>query len=169
MGGHLYFFSLTVGRTIHSAWGCPRGVMVKAMDCGTVVSEFVLQSRYYVHFRANTLGKGMNPLIPKVYMPLNKDMTDLFCTSSTKCALCHLLTGLYSMMARFGSTVHLLPIYIYIYIYHKAFVNTHLVSYKKKKTLYDICINPILLSRAERCTRFELRVFFLLGWLPNQG
>ena len=28
-----------------------------------VVREFVLQSRYYVHFRANTLGKGMNPLI----------------------------------------------------------------------------------------------------------
>ena len=43
--------------------GCPRGVMVKAMDCGIVVREFVLQSRYYVHFRANTLGKGMNPFI----------------------------------------------------------------------------------------------------------
>ncbi len=43
--------------------GCPRGVMVKAMDCGIVVREFVLQSRYYVHFRANTLRKGMNPLI----------------------------------------------------------------------------------------------------------
>ena len=43
--------------------GCPRGVMVKAMDCGIVVYEFKLQSRYYVHFRANTLGKGMNPLI----------------------------------------------------------------------------------------------------------
>ena len=43
--------------------GCPRGVMVKAMDCGIVVREFVLQSRYYVHFLANTLGKGMNPLI----------------------------------------------------------------------------------------------------------
>ena len=43
--------------------GCPRGVMVKAMNCGIVVLEFVLQSRYYVHFRANTLGKGMNPLI----------------------------------------------------------------------------------------------------------
>ena len=43
--------------------GCPRGVLVKAMDCGIVVREFVLQSRYYVHFRANTLGKGMNPLI----------------------------------------------------------------------------------------------------------
>ena len=43
--------------------GCPRGVMVKAMDGGIVVREFVLQSDYYVHFRANTLGKGMNPLI----------------------------------------------------------------------------------------------------------
>ena len=41
----------------------PRGVMVKAMNCGIVVREFVLQSRYYVHFRANTFGKGMNPLI----------------------------------------------------------------------------------------------------------
>ena len=28
---------------------CPRGVMVKAMDCEIVVSEFELQSRYYVH------------------------------------------------------------------------------------------------------------------------
>ena len=27
------------------------GVMVKAMDCGIVVREFVLQSRYYIHFR----------------------------------------------------------------------------------------------------------------------
>ena len=35
----------------------------KAMDCGIVVSEFVFQSRYYVHFRANTLGKDMSPLI----------------------------------------------------------------------------------------------------------
>ena len=37
--------------------------MVKAMDCGIVVSEFVFLSSYYVHFRTNTLGKGMNPLI----------------------------------------------------------------------------------------------------------
>ena len=43
--------------------GCLCGVMVKAMDCGIVVSEFVLQSRYYVYFLTNTLGKGMNPLI----------------------------------------------------------------------------------------------------------
>ena len=42
---------------------CPRGVMVKAMDCGIVVSEFVFQTHYYVHFRTNTLEKGMDPLI----------------------------------------------------------------------------------------------------------
>ena len=36
--------------------------MVKALDYGIVVSEFELQLRYYVHFRTNTLGKGMNPL-----------------------------------------------------------------------------------------------------------
>ena len=27
--------------------GCPRGVMVKAMDCGIVVNEFELQSHDY--------------------------------------------------------------------------------------------------------------------------
>ena len=43
--------------------GCPRGVMVKAMDSGMVVSEFKLQSRYYSHFQTNNLGKVMNPLI----------------------------------------------------------------------------------------------------------
>ena len=49
---------------IHTEFkGCPCGVMVKAMDCRIVVSEFVLQSHYYVHFWANTLEKGMNPLI----------------------------------------------------------------------------------------------------------
>ena len=42
--------------------GCPRGVMVKALDCGIVVREF-----YYVHFRANTLGKGMNTPYPPSY------------------------------------------------------------------------------------------------------
>ena len=47
--------------------GCPRCVMVKAMNCGIVVREFVLQSRYYVHFRANTLGKGIEPPYPPSY------------------------------------------------------------------------------------------------------
>ena len=37
--------------------------MVKEMAYVIVVLEFVLQSRYYVHFQATTLGKGMNPLI----------------------------------------------------------------------------------------------------------
>ena len=59
----LYLFIQRFGRcTLRplSTVPCPRGVMVKAMNCGIVVREFVLQSRYYVHFRANTLGKGMN-------------------------------------------------------------------------------------------------------------
>ena len=56
--------------------GCPRGIMVKAMDCGIVVSEFVLQSCYNVHFRANTLGKGMNLPYPPSYK-LNSTTTVL--------------------------------------------------------------------------------------------
>ena len=55
--------TLSNQKKYHLLRGCPRGVMVKAMDCGIVVREFVLQSRYYVHFRSNTLGKDMNPLI----------------------------------------------------------------------------------------------------------
>ena len=47
--------------------GCPRGVMVKAMDCGIGVREFILQSRYYIHFLANNFGKGMNPPYPPSY------------------------------------------------------------------------------------------------------
>ena len=50
-------------RNYQKKGGSPRGVMVKAMDCGIVVREFELQSHYYVHFQVNTLGKGMNPLI----------------------------------------------------------------------------------------------------------
>ena len=57
---HCYITDLSI---YLSVGGCPRGVMVKAMDCGIVVREFVLQSCYYVNFRPNTLGKGMNPLI----------------------------------------------------------------------------------------------------------
>ena len=37
--------------------------MVKAMDCGIVVSKFELQSQYDVHFQTNTPGKGIKPLI----------------------------------------------------------------------------------------------------------
>ena len=54
-------YTAILGATLHKE--DIRGVMVKAMNCGIVVWEFVLQSRHYVHFRANTLGKGMNLLI----------------------------------------------------------------------------------------------------------
>ena len=43
--------------------GCPHGVMVKSLGCRIIVSEFELQSHYYIHLQTNTLGKGMNPLI----------------------------------------------------------------------------------------------------------
>ena len=42
-------------------------MMVKAMDCGIVVSEFVLQSLYHVHFRANAIGKGKKKPYPPSY------------------------------------------------------------------------------------------------------
>ena len=38
-------------------------VVVNVLDCELVVNEFKIQSRYDVHFRTNTRGKGMNPLI----------------------------------------------------------------------------------------------------------
>ena len=46
---------------------CPRGVGVKALNLGILVNKFELQSRYYAHFRTNTLGKGMNPPYPPIY------------------------------------------------------------------------------------------------------
>ena len=58
---------------------CPRGVMVKAIDSGILVNEFVLQSRYYVHFRANTRGKGINPLSSQLWAKKY-----LYCSSRRK-------------------------------------------------------------------------------------
>ena len=37
--------------------------MTDVLDCDIVVSDLKLQSSYYVNFKTNTLGKGMNPLI----------------------------------------------------------------------------------------------------------
>ena len=45
--------------------------MAKVPDWGLQVSKFKLQLRYYIHFQANTLEKGMNPSIP-LSMALNK-------------------------------------------------------------------------------------------------
>ena len=41
----------------------PYGGVINVLDYGIVISEFELQLRYHVHSRANTLDKGMNPLI----------------------------------------------------------------------------------------------------------
>ena len=46
----------------------PSGVVDNVLDCNIVVDKFVLQSRYYVHFRVNNLRKGMNFLIPTLAM-----------------------------------------------------------------------------------------------------
>ena len=39
------------------------GVVANVLDCDIVVSEFELQSRYYIPFQTNTLGKDINTLI----------------------------------------------------------------------------------------------------------
>ena len=44
--------------------GSPHGVVINMQDCNIIESEFELQLNFYVHFQTNTLGKGMNPLIP---------------------------------------------------------------------------------------------------------
>ena len=41
-----------------------RSAVANGLDCDIVGSEFELQSRYYVHFRTNTLEKDMNPHYP---------------------------------------------------------------------------------------------------------
>ena len=52
-----------------------RGVVANVLDCDIVVSSFDIQSHYCIHFRTNTFGKGMKPLIPpamcKVASPLS--------------------------------------------------------------------------------------------------
>ena len=52
------------------------GVMIKALNSRIVVSESGLQSKYYVQFQTNTLGKGMNPFIPPNH-GLNSTLTVL--------------------------------------------------------------------------------------------
>ena len=59
----IILFHESFSQKLERKGGCSSGVMVNAMDCGIVVSEFELQSCYYVNFRTNTLGKGMNSLI----------------------------------------------------------------------------------------------------------
>ena len=37
-----------------------RGVVAKVLFCYIIVNEFEFQSCYYIHFRTNTIGKGIN-------------------------------------------------------------------------------------------------------------
>ena len=57
---HMFAHSKVTSRIAHTK---ASPLMVKAMDYEIVVREFELQSRYYVHFRTNTLGKGMYPIL----------------------------------------------------------------------------------------------------------
>ena len=41
-----------------------RGVMAEMLDCGHDVSEFKLQSLYYVYFRTNAFWERYNPPYP---------------------------------------------------------------------------------------------------------
>ena len=45
-----------------------RGVVANVMNNNTVMSEFELQSRYYVHFRANAQRKGGNPSLFQLWV-----------------------------------------------------------------------------------------------------
>ena len=56
---------LVFDRNIYNHIG---GVMAKVLDYDLEVSEFELQSRYYVDFRTNTLGKDVeHPYSPQLW------------------------------------------------------------------------------------------------------
>ena len=51
----------------HLCRECPGGAMVKAMNCGIVVSEFKLQSCYYVNFPRKKNWETYEPPYPPSY------------------------------------------------------------------------------------------------------
>ena len=57
-----------------SSGSSPHDVVANMLDCDIIVNKFKLHSCYYVHFQANTLGKGMNILILPSYV-LNSTTT----------------------------------------------------------------------------------------------
>ena len=75
MSGNLIIFhkSLVLLETLH-VYGylicereCPCSVMIKELDCGIVVSEIEIQSRYIIHFWSNTFGERHEPSYPPSY------------------------------------------------------------------------------------------------------
>ena len=55
--------------------------MADVLDRDSFVNKFELQSRYYVHFRTNILGKGMNPPLPFPAIQLNSIGNDAISSS----------------------------------------------------------------------------------------
>ena len=60
---YAYFLSSPADTGRNFSRECPHGVIVKAMDCRIIVSDFELQLLYYVNLQTNTLQKDMKPLI----------------------------------------------------------------------------------------------------------
>ena len=61
------FLSYEFGRILinpYNTRGSSLGVMANLLDCDIIVSEFKLQSCYYIHFQAKAHGKCMNLLFP---------------------------------------------------------------------------------------------------------
>ena len=63
--------------------GVTGGIMGVVLGSCLKINEFELQLRYYINFRINTLGKGMNSLI-LTYPPSNYDLN---------CTIANLLKG----------------------------------------------------------------------------
>ena len=63
---HQNFFGVFIWRS----WGSlpHRFVVANMQDWDIFVSEFKLQSRYYIHLRINTLGESINPLISQLLL-----------------------------------------------------------------------------------------------------
>ena len=51
----------------HKLEGSHHGVMAKVLDYSLEISEFELQSRYYVHFQTTTFEKAMKTAYPSSY------------------------------------------------------------------------------------------------------
>ena len=49
---------------VYRAGGSPCNIVANVLDYNILVTEFEFQSRYYIQFWSNILGKGMNPFIP---------------------------------------------------------------------------------------------------------
>ena len=59
-----FYWQMLQENSLYSMRGSLRGAMVKILNSSLKESDFELQSRNYVYFRSNTLGRGMKLLTP---------------------------------------------------------------------------------------------------------